>query len=495
MVSLQIGGTTAMFDGTIIGKCESESSIDKTEEEYKVYSYQEDGYYKTVIVELSPMARIGDVETSLIEAIALAEEGDTIEILRDIQVKEMIVVPEDKNITIDLKEYIISMSSSAKNVDAILENRGTLYLIKNKSSYRYSIYNATSVGTTIINNGTLKINAYIRNSGYSIVRPLINNGTLDLLGGSIESYYGTVVENNGTFNLKAGEIEPGYSGSYYIVKNTAEFNMLGGYINSDSHNSGIKNERGATFTMKAGTIYCDQYGIYIDSDNEINILGGMIKRYHHNATTSYAIYNNTDANVNIESLSIENGFGYGIYNNANGNIAVSNKTNISIGSSSYGYGIYNNGSGNISISGETNISAKNGKFEYGIYNNGSGNLTIQKSTISASGTNQAYVIVNANQGRLEITNGNINVESNSGYAYGIQNGVLGTAIIERANVIVNTTEGKSYGINNESKSPFVIKEGIIVATGTQSTGIYSSASNIVLGNNDESLTAEIPVIK
>ena len=77
----------SMFDGTIIGKQVQNSIIDRTEEEYKVYSYKEDEYYKTVVIELSPMAKIGDKETNLIEAIALAQEGDTIEILRNIEVK------------------------------------------------------------------------------------------------------------------------------------------------------------------------------------------------------------------------------------------------------------------------------------------------------------------------------------------------------------------------------------------------------------------------
>ena len=485
-------GSILMFDGTILGKTASDSMIDRTEEEYKVYSYQEDEYYKTVIVELSPMAKIGDVETSLIEAINLAEEGDTIEILRDIQVKEVIVVPENKDIAIDLKGYKISMKSTAVNLEAVLENRGTLNLVGNGGS----IYNGTSVGTTVINNGTLKINANIRKENTS--RPLINNGTLDLLGGSIYSYYGTVVENNGVFNLKAGWVECGsgsYSSSYYMVKNTAEFNMLGGYIQSYYYKSGIKNEKGSTFTMKAGTIRADAYGIYNDSDNEMNLLGGTITRYYTNASTSYAIYNNTSADINIEGLTINNRYTYGIYNKENGNIAVSNKTNISISGSSYGYGIYNNGTGNIEISGESTVSAKNGNVEYGIYNNGSGNLVIQKSTISANGTNQAYGIMNANEGTVVIANGNMNVESSSGYAYGIYNGVLGTATIERANIIVTTTEGKAYGINNESKNPLIVKEGIIAAGGTQSIGIYSSTSNIILGSKDENVTPEVPVVK
>ena len=103
--------------------------------------------------------------------------------------------------------------------------------------------------------------------------------------------------------------------------------------------------------------------------------------------------------------------------------------------------------------------------------------------------------MNTNEGTVVITNGNMNVESNSGYAYGINNGVLGTVTLERANIIVNTTEGKAYGINNESKNTLIIKEGIIRAGGTQSTGIYSSTSNIILGNRDEDITTEVPVIK
>ena len=466
-------GSIVMFDGTIFGKTSPDSMIDRTEEEYKVHSYQEGEYYKTVIVELSPMAKIGDIETSLIEAIELAKKGDTIEILRNIEVKnETIVIPENKDITIDLKEYKISMKSSATNLNAILENRGTLNLIGKGSS---GICNNTNIGTTII-----------------------NNGTLDLLGGSIYSDYGTVVENNGIFNLKNGYIDYGsgsYSSRYYLVRNTAEFNMLGGSIDTSWHKSGIKNEKGATFTMKAGTIYADECGIYNDSDNEINLLGGTIKRDYTATSTSYAIYNNTNANIKIEGLTIYASYTYGIYNKLNGNITISNKTNINIMSSDYSYGIYNNGTGNINISGESIISAKNGKVAYGVYNNGSGNLTIEQSTVSANGSNQAYGIMNANEGTVVITNGNMNVESNSGYAYGINNGVLGTVTLERANIIVNTTEGKAYGINNESKNTLIIKEGIIRAGGTQSTGIYSSTSNIILGNRDENITTEVPVIK
>ena len=488
-------GSIVMFDGTIFGKTSPDSMIDRTEEEYKVHSYQEGEYYKTVIVELSPMAKIGDIETSLIEAIELAKKGDTIEILRNIEVKnETIVIPENKDITIDLKEYKISMKSSATNLNAILENRGTLNLIGKGSS---GICNNTNIGTTIINNGTLKINTEIREEYAN--RPLVNNGTLDLLGGSIYSDYGTVVENNGIFNLENGYIEPGNGGyiksRYYIVENTAEFNMLGGYIRSFCYKSGIRNGKDATFTMKAGTIYADEYGIYNDSDNEMNLLGGFIARRYSYASTSYAIYNNTNANIKIEGLTINDNYTYGIYNKINGNITISNKTNIDIRSSDYSYGIYNNGTGNINISGESIISAKNGKVAYGVYNNGSGNLTIEQSTVSANGSNQAYGIMNANEGTVVITNGNMNVESNSGYAYGINNGVLGTVTLERANIIVNTTEGKAYGINNESKNTLIIKEGIIRAGGTQSTGIYSSTSNIILGNRDEDITTEVPVIK
>ena len=183
-----------------------------------------------------------------------------------------------------------------------------------------------------------------------------------------------MVENNGIFNLENGYIEPGNGGyfksRYYIVENTAEFNMLGGYIRSFCYKSGIRNGKDATFTMKAGTIYADEYGIYNDSDNEMNLLGGFIARRYSYASTSYAIYNNTNANIKIEGLTINDNYTYGIYNKINGNITISNKTNIDIRSSDYSYGIYNNGTGNINISGESIISAKNGKVAYGVYTMG-----------------------------------------------------------------------------------------------------------------------------
>ena len=493
----------SMFDGTIIGKQVQNSIIDRTEEEYKVYSYKEDEYYKTVVIELSPMAKIGDKETNLIEAIALAQEGDTIEILRDIQVKETITIPKDKNITIDLQKFQISVKSSATNLDAILENDGTLNLIGDKQDYYNSgcIYNKATTGGTVINNGTFRLNAYIKKDNSS-VSPLINNGKFELLGGGIGSGAGTALINNGTFDMRGGYINFGGGTSYYgsyMIENNAQFSMSGGSINSFIRGSAIINRDGGTLDLKSGDIEADEYNIYNDSNNALSIKGAIKFKTewsdYWRASDASAIYNNTDADINVEGLTIQGKFVYGIYNKKNGNVNISNKANIDISSSNYSYGIYNNGTGNINISGESIISAKNGKVAYGVYNNGSGNLTIEQSTVSANGSNQAYGIMNANEGTVVITNGNMNVESNSGYAYGINNGVLGTVTLERANIIVNTTEGKAYGINNESKNTFIIKEGIIRAGGTQSTGIYSSTSNIILGNRDEDITTEVPVIK
>ena len=493
----------SMFDGTIIGKQVQNSIIDRTEEEYKVYSYKEDEYYKTVVIELSPMAKIGDKETNLIEAIALAQEGDTIEILRDIQVKETITIPKDKNITIDLQKFQISVKSSATNLDAILENDGTLNLIGDKQDYYNSgcIYNKATTGGTVINNGTFRLNAYIKKDNSS-VSPLINNGKFELLGGGIGSGAGTALINNGTFDMRGGYINFGGGTSYYgsyMIENNAQFSMSGGSINSFIRGSAIINRDGGTLDLKSGDIEADEYNIYNESNNALSIKGAIKFKTewsdYWRASDASAIYNNTDADINVEGLTIQGKFVYGIYNKKNGNVNISNKANIDISSSNYSYGIYNNGTGNINISGESIISAKNGKVAYGVYNNGSGNLTIEQSTVSANGSNQAYGIMNANEGTVVITNGNMNVESNSGYAYGINNGVLGTVTLERANIIVNTTEGKAYGINNESKNTLIIKEGIIRAGGTQSTGIYSSTSNIILGNRDEDITTEVPVIK
>ena len=493
----------SMFDGTIIGKQVQNSIIDRTEEEYKVYSYKEDEYYKTVVIELSPMAKIGDKETNLIEAIALAQEGDTIEILRDIQVKETITIPKDKNITIDLQKFQISVKSSATNLDAILENDGTLNLIGDKQDYYNSgcIYNKATTGGTVINNGTFRLNAYIKKDNSS-VSPLINNGKFELLGGGIVSSAGTALINNGTFDMQSGDIDWGsgtnYNGSY-MIENNAQFSMSGGHIESFTRGSAIINRDGGTLDLKSGDIEADEYNIYNDSNNALSIKGAIKFETewsdYWRASDASAIYNNTDADINVEGLTIQGKFVYGIYNKKNGNVNISNKANIDISSSNYSYGIYNNGTGNINISGESIISAKNGKVAYGVYNNGPGNLTIEQSTVSANGSNQAYGIMNTNEGTVVITNGNMNVESNSGYAYGINNGVLGTVTLERANIIVNTTEGKAYGINNESKNTLIIKEGIIRAGGTQSTGIYSSTSNIILGNRDEDITTEVPVIK
>ena len=407
-----------MYDGIIKGK-NNYSSPTQTEKGYKIYNYREDGYYITAIELELPIARTGGQDyNSLQEAIDACGNGDTVEILRNVDnIKNTVTVGEDKNIVLDLKGYTINSSS-----EKTLINNGTLSI-------------ATSTGTIENTNS----------SGITIE----NNGEINLSNGSVSSNYGKAVQNNGILKVAGGAI----GGRTY----------------------GIYNNENATLEISSGYISSQQYCIYNNSTNTINITDGYIRLNAEYYNSKYGIYNNVEADINMTG----------------GEICYIDSWN-----SEYVYGIYNNANGNILISAQDErIYISGAAYGYGIYNNAEGTVTLQKGTISVNSQYLGYGIRNTYKGKVEITGGSINVTSNDGYAYGIENGSLGNAELINGNISVKTNTGTAYGIRNISLNPLKIKNGTIKATGAQSYGIYNNTSDLVIGENDESVSSDSPVIE
>ena len=345
------------------------------------------------------------------------------------------------------------------------ENDGTIEILRNVDNIKNTITIAegknivldlkgytisSNVEKFFVNNGTLTISTSsgavenTKSNGITVE----NNGELNLLKGKIRNNYGTAVENNGTLNVAGGEI---YGNSY-----------------------GINNKENSTLVINSGFIRANKYTIYNDSTNIINMTGGSIAIEGASSGSLYGIYNNVKADINMTGGRI-----YNIYS----------------ASGAYGYGIYNNENGNILISKSNEITINNFAYAYGIYNNGEGNVTLDKGNISVSGGYLAYGIKNTSKGKVQVTEGSIKATSSSGYAYGIENGSFGNVEIAKGSITAETDTGTAYGIKNMSVSPLTIKQATIKATGAQSYGIHNNTSDLVIGENNGTVTAQSPIIE
>ena len=191
----------------------------------------EDGVYK--LMELADVAEVDGVGfKSVDEAIEAADSNDTVVLLRGVTLAEMIKVPEDKTITLDLNGNTIEVAhepnSSERHIYAF-ENRGTMTI--------------TGVGT---------ISA----------RGILNYGTMNIEGGSfenIDSDGGAAVFNHGTLKITGGS----FDGAYCAVNNrgTGDLTITGGSFNAAAEytirNFGSMTISNASVTGDYGAVYQD----------------------------------------------------------------------------------------------------------------------------------------------------------------------------------------------------------------------------------------------
>ena len=258
------------------------------------------------------------------EAIASANNGDTIKLLEDIILTEEITIDEGKNIIFDLNGKTIS-SSSINTIN----NKGTLTIssygiIKNEVENGVVIYNT---GKLNIENGVITTNA---NGGKAIYNTQQNNNT-----------------ESGILNIQDGKIvTEGIGGIAIYNVNNAKTDITGGIIETRGFGSkGIYNDSEVQISnTKVIVANDDSIGIY-NSENskscdikeiEVIIEAEEIENYELIKNTnefieeleqkkpSYAIYNDSNEEIKIETatIKVERLKGVGIINNKEGTITL-----------------------------------------------------------------------------------------------------------------------------------------------------------------------------
>lgn len=226
----------------------------------------------------SVCAEVGGVQyASLQEAIDNAYPGQTVRVLRDIELKSGLVVSADRELSIDLNGKTVSQQQTQRSEYSMLVNYGTLSITDSLGGGRLSYADHGEGGD------------YVSNTVY-------NEGVLNVLGG--------IVVNNS--NDKVGQM--GYP---YAVDNNGQLNILGGEVRSDecsAINIRCSGEELCGMSMSGGTVKGT-----IDLRNEkncanrgyISISGGSLYGYSGSSNIRYLKY---DSNADEYSIEISGGY-------------------------------------------------------------------------------------------------------------------------------------------------------------------------------------------
>ena len=373
------------YDGKIQGIAPIQGSVTSTPEGYgPVSTGYEDGITTIQLGIVSGYeARIEWVYYTTVQGAVDAtklykgEYRDTVTIIKNVQLKEIVQISTAKNIMLDLNGYELTIMSGN---DRVIDNYGNLEIIDNSVENKGKI-KSVSGSYSIYNTGTgvVKITGGSCSGIYNV-----DNGKVEVTGGTADSYGG--IYSYGIYNASTGSVEITEGNSYPIC-----------------------NASSGKVKVTGGTIIAHRYGIYNASTGSVELIEGTITNYY--GSGGSGIYNASTGNVTIKGGTINSDFGdgktygYGIYNA--GNIEIIEGTiNSSCGDNSECYGIYNSNTGNITIKGGTvsssGYSDSRDSTSYGIYNSGTGSIVITGGKISSNATYQSYGIYNESTGSITI---------------------------------------------------------------------------------------------
>ncbi|WII08194.1 MBG domain-containing protein [Methanomassiliicoccales archaeon LGM-RCC1] len=243
------------------------------------YMAQYDSSTGLYTVTYSPEAKIGDVQyDTLIEAIAAAVNGDTIELQRDIKVFEQIVISSGKYITIDIGNYDIIGDYNGK----LIRNEGSL-TINGDNGCIYNTEISEQGHDAVVNYGTLTINGgWFGDSDNDMT-----NGNNVNRGAGVRNLGGIVTINGGHFTAGDNYLNSGWA--YAIISGNGSENDSGVItINDDAVVYGQNN---GNIAVNSGKVIVDggsfsitgsesHYNLYTSSgaNAEIEVTGGTFSK-------------------------------------------------------------------------------------------------------------------------------------------------------------------------------------------------------------------------
>ncbi len=180
-------------------------------------SYAIGNVYKFTAADAMPQAKIGEgTYKTLAEAIAAANDGDTVTVLKDIAMDEIIV--NTKKITLDLNGKTITGTDNTEKNFSLIDNRGELTVTGN----------GKMTLTSTVNSGWNRYSAVLANNpGGKLV---IENGTIEHLGGTDMAYgIDNLTNGKGTYAetvINGGTIKSPYRGIRQFLNGVEAQNIL-----------------------------------------------------------------------------------------------------------------------------------------------------------------------------------------------------------------------------------------------------------------------------
>ena len=314
-------------DQETISNTENEEAEDSQDNKV-IETAQENAEQKPQVVQ------INDTTYSTIsEAIASANSGETIKILEDMSLSEEVIIETDKNIILDLNGKTITSTSSNT-----INNEGTLTITGNGI-----IKNEVENGVVIYNTGILNIENGVITTAANGGKAISNFGD----GSNYSNGSANNVEEKGIINIKGGKVVTegiGAIGIYNVNKSHAV--ITGGIFETRGYAGKAIYNDAKLEVEKAKIVVAedDSIGIYnaenaklcLIKDTEITIEAEQIENYElikntdqfkeelEQKKTSYGIYNNSKTDVVLESgtIKVERLKGVGIINEIEGSITL-----------------------------------------------------------------------------------------------------------------------------------------------------------------------------
>ncbi len=182
------------------------------------------------------VAQIGETKyETLAEAVAAAQNGDTITLLTDVVLSDALTISSGLTVTIDLNGYTITGTDTTEKNFGLIQNNGTLTINDSVGT------GAIKLSATV-NSGWNRYSAVISNNpGGTLV---VNGGTLEHLGGT-DMAYGIDSLTNGTI----GDVSVTINGG----KITSPYRAIRQFLNSDSKQNVLTINGGIIESSENGT--------------------------------------------------------------------------------------------------------------------------------------------------------------------------------------------------------------------------------------------------
>lgn len=392
-VSNTNGGTFKFYDGIIKAKDDSTiiGVLNEIPENTRLDISYEDGTEIATIDDTGiPVAQIGETTyTSLESAIAAVPNDNTqttIKMLRNIPLKDGLIIPENKNIVLDMQYYDIRCFAADKGI----ENNGTLEIKSKENS-----------GTIDITSGADHGNGFILDDGKLVSTTHDNNGVNDtyvVVDLTDKQGYATIKVNASVSS------ENNCDWGYAIITNSPD--------TPESYNSAfikISGENGGTYTsekLQCGKIYYLHFRYQKDSSINrgtdtftINSVEIASVRTNIKTYSNTAIINNSK--LDIKNVKVDTNNVYGIVNQGNAELEL-NGAEITTVSGKCQKLLYNTGDAKLTIN-DVYVHIDNSDLYnlYALYNESSEKVTINGGIYRA----KKAAVYNDNGGIIEITAG------------------------------------------------------------------------------------------